>query len=83
MKKEDYKAIMQNLTLVTQLGLTMVGCILFCGAIGYYIDKWLGIKGPFTVVFLILGVIGGAYTGYRQIKEVLDIDKDDSTRNGK
>jgi len=74
---------MENLTLVTQLGLTMVGCVLFCFAIGYYLDKWLGIKGPFTVVFLILGIIGGAYTGYRQIKEVLDIDNDDSTRNGK
>ena len=72
---------MENLTLVTQLGLTMVGCVLFCFAIGYYLDKWLGIKGPFTTLFLILGIIGGAYTAYRQIREVLDSDKDDSTRD--
>jgi len=74
---------MENLTLVTQLGLTMVGCVLFCFAIGYYLDKWLGIKGPFTVLFLILGIAGGAYTAYSQIKKVLDIEEDDSTRNGK
>ena len=83
MKKKEYKALMENLTLVTQLGLTMVGCVLFCLAIGYYLDKWLGIKGPFTAVFLILGIIGGGYTVYRQIKEVLDSDEDDSTRDSK
>ncbi len=74
--------MMENLTLVTQLGLTMVGCVLFCFAIGYYLDKWLGVKGLFTTVFLILGVIGGAYTVYRQIREVLDEGTERDRKNG-
>lgn len=56
--------------LVTQLGLTVVGSILFCFAIGYYLDKWLHIKGIFTTIFIILGIIGGGYTAYRQILEL-------------
>ena len=66
--KKD-KAWLENIVLVTQLGLTMAGCILFCFAIGYYLDKWLGTKGLFIVVFLLLGIAGGGYTAYRQIME--------------
>jgi ATP synthase protein I len=59
----------EHLTLVTQLGLTMAGSILFCFAIGYYLDKWLGTKGLFITIFILLGVAGGGYTVYRQIME--------------
>ena len=55
---------------MTQVGLTVVGSILFCFAIGYYIDKWLHTKGIFITIFIILGIAGGAYTAYRQILEV-------------
>lgn len=47
----------------------MVGCILFCFAIGYYLDKWLQTKGLFITIFLFLGIVGGGYTTYRQIME--------------
>ncbi len=56
--------------MVSQLGLTVIGSILFCFAIGYHLDKWLHIKGIFTTIFIILGIAGGAYTAYRQILEV-------------
>ena len=59
--------------MVSQLGLTMAGCILFCFAIGYFLDKWLGTKGLFITIFIILGVIGGGVTVYRQIDEVLKL----------
>ena len=49
----------------------MVGSILFCFAIGYFLDKWLGTRGVFIVIFIILGVIGGGVTVYGQIEEVL------------
>jgi len=67
----------ENLQIVMQIGLTMVGCILFCFYIGYYIDKWLHIKGVFVTIFTILGVIGGAVTVYRQIMEVTAQSKED------
>ena len=66
---------MQNLALVTQLGLTMAGASLFCFAIGYYLDKWLGTKGLFITVFILLGIAGGGYTAYRQIAEITKPEK--------
>jgi len=44
--------------------------ILFCFAIGYYLDKWLNTKGLFITIFILLGIAGGGYTVYRQIMEV-------------
>jgi ATP synthase protein I len=66
----------EGLTVVMQLGLTMAGCIGFCLAIGIYLDKWLGIKGVFTAVFIILGIIGGGITVYRQIMEMMKDQKE-------
>ncbi len=64
------------MTLVMQLGLTMAGCILFCFAIGYYLDKWLNTKGVFITIFILLGIAGGGYTVYRQIMETGRSDED-------
>ncbi|MBW1765992.1 MAG: AtpZ/AtpI family protein [Deltaproteobacteria bacterium] len=56
-----------------QLGLTMAGSILFCFAIGYFLDKWLSTRGLFVTIFIILGIVGGGVTVYRQISEVIDL----------
>lgn len=61
----------ENLTIVMQLGLTMAGCIAFCFFIGFKLDQWLGTKGVFITVFIILGVIGGANVVYRQVMEII------------
>ncbi|MBW2054180.1 MAG: AtpZ/AtpI family protein [Deltaproteobacteria bacterium] len=71
----DYKrnrAWVENLYIVTQLGLTMAGCIGFCFFIGLYLDKWLGTRGVFITIFIILGVIGGGNVVYRQIIEITE-----------
>jgi len=69
-KGKEYKDLLSMMTLVTQLGLTMAGCILFCFAVGYYLDKWLGTRGIFLIIFIILGVMGGGWTVYRQIMKI-------------
>ena len=66
------RAWAENLSVVMQIGLTMAGCILFCFFIGFYLDKWLGTRGVFITIFIVLGVIGGAVTVYRQILQILD-----------
>ena len=71
------RAWVENLTIVTQLGLTMAGCIAFCFFIGLYLDRWLGTRGIFTAIFIILGVIGGGVTVYRQILEIIEDKKDE------
>ena len=65
-----------NIAIVTQIGLTMAGCIIFCFVIGYYLDKWLGTGGVFVTIFIILGVLGGANVCYREILKVTDAEKD-------
>ena len=67
-KNRDWAA---NLQIVLQVGLTMAGCIAFCFFIGRYLDKWLGTKGVFLIIFTLLGVVGGAVTTYRQIMEIV------------
>ncbi|MDB9823060.1 AtpZ/AtpI family protein [Deltaproteobacteria bacterium] len=64
---------LDDIVLVSQLGFTMAGSILFCLAIGYLLDKWLGTKGLFITIFIILGIIGGGFTVYRQIGQVIDL----------
>ncbi len=78
------RAWAENFSIVMQLGLTMAGCILFCFYIGWQIDKWLGIRGAFTVIFIILGILGGGNVVYRQILEVMDSGKKDreNSENG-
>jgi len=65
----------ENLSIVMQLGLTMVGCIGFCFFIGLYLDRYLGTGGIFIVIFTILGVLGGGNVAYRQIIENLGENK--------
>ena len=58
-----------------QIGLTMAGCIILCFFIGLFLDKWLETKGVFVTIFIVLGVIGGGNTVYRQIVEIMKEDK--------
>jgi ATP synthase protein I len=72
---KNHRSWVVNLTLVLQLGLTMVGSILLCFIIGRTLDKWLNTRGIFLIIFTIAGVVGGAVTAYRQILETMDDEK--------
>ena len=75
---KESRKIFEQLTLVSQLGLTMAGSIGLGFAIGYFLDKWLGTRGIFLILFILLGIVGGGYTVYRQIRELEDTEKDKS-----
>ena len=66
----------ETVAVVSQIGLTVVGCIVFCFFIGRALDQWLGTKGVFITIFIILGVVGGANVAYRQIMRVTEEDRD-------
>ena len=72
------RAWIENLSIVTQLGLTMAGCIFFCFFVGRYLDRLLGTRGVFVAIFTILGVIGGGVVVYRQILEVTEVKTEDN-----
>ncbi|MEE9436616.1 MAG: AtpZ/AtpI family protein [Candidatus Adiutricales bacterium] len=63
----NYKILLEQMALVTQIGLTMAGSIILCFFIGYFLDKWLGTRGIFLIIFILLGIAGGGWTVYRQI----------------
>jgi len=60
----------------------MAGSILFCLAVGYLLDEWLGTKKLFTIIFILLGIFGGGVTVYRQIVKVLDLKEDHESGAG-
>ena len=66
------RAWAESLSIVMQIGLTMAGCIVFCFFVGLYLDRWLGTRGIFVTIFIILGIVGGAVTVYRQISKTLN-----------
>ena len=68
----------ENLTIVTQLGLTMAGCIFFCFFVGRYLDRLFGTRGIFVAIFTVLGVIGGGVVVYRQILEITETKEEDN-----
>jgi len=65
----------ENLSIVMQIGLTMAGCIGFCFFVGLWLDRWLGFRGLFTVIFILLGIAGGANVVYRQIISIVEPKK--------
>lgn len=71
----------ENLSIITQLGLTMVGCIFFCFFIGRYLDRLFGTRGIFVAIFTVLGVIGGGVVVYRQILEITETKEKDNHSN--
>ena len=73
---KETRKILEQLTIVSQLGLTMVGSIGLGFAIGYYLDKWLETRGIFLTIFILLGIVGGGYTVYRQIRELEDSENE-------
>ena len=68
----------ENLSIITQLGLTMVGCIFFCFFVGRYLDRLFGTRGIFVAIFTVLGVIGGGVVVYRQILENTETKEEDN-----
>lgn len=72
MNRKDYKEILQNLTLVSQIGISVVTPILLGTFLGQIIDNKLGKNYFFTIVLIILG----AGAGFLNIFKIATIPKD-------
>lgn len=60
------------IALVTQVGLTMVVCILIGLAIGLWADNNFGTKPCITLVLTLVGVAAGTYSVYRLVSEAIE-----------
>lgn len=59
MKNKNYKDTFKNLTLVSQIGLSVITPILLGVFVGQFIDKKAGTSGIFSIIFILLGTGGG------------------------
>ncbi|MEA2101890.1 MAG: AtpZ/AtpI family protein [Thermodesulfobacteriota bacterium] len=73
-KNSQDAGILGDLAVVSQLGLTMAGCLGLCFWAGYRMDVWLGAHGIVLTVFILMGVLGGGWTVYRQIEDLYRTD---------
>lgn len=58
-KKRDYKDTLKNLTLISQIGLSVVTPILMGVFLGQLLDKWFGTRSIFVIIFIVLGAGAG------------------------
>ena len=64
-KDEALKEFFRSISLVTQIGLTMVFAIGLGFAAGYFADRWLGTGYVFLIVGICLGIGAGFWNVYR------------------
>ena len=62
------KSFFYYLGLITQLGVCIIVSTLVGLGIGIFIDSKMNLKGPFTIAFLVIGIIGGFKAAYELIK---------------
>ena len=66
---------LRYLSLISQVGFTMVTPVLLCTFIGIKLEERFHF--PFTLIFLLLGVISGCMSGYRLImNSIKKMEKD-------
>ena len=66
---------LKYLSLISQVGFTMVTPVLLCTFVGIKLEGKF--KFPFTLIFLLLGVISGCMSGYRLImNSIKKMEKD-------
>ena len=53
------KSPLNNLALITQVGLSIITPILLGVFLGNKLDKWLKVESVFTIIFIILGAVAG------------------------
>ena len=69
----NYKKSFEYLTafsLVTQIGITMIACILLCFGAFFWIGKYFfHTPLPFAIAGAIIGVAAGLYSNYQVLKK--------------
>lgn len=58
---------LKYLSLVSQLGLTIVIAVVLGGFAGFHVDRWLGVSAIFTLLGILLGAAGGMWAAYQLV----------------
>lgn len=74
------KDVIATLSLISQLGLSMIVPILLCTYIGVWLEK--EIDFPFTIIFIVLGILAGVRSVYALLKAYLKKKEEDEDEEG-
>ena len=58
-RQEKERPLMKQLLDASSVGIQLVASTFVGFAIGYFLDKWLKTSPWLTIIFLIVGIIGG------------------------
>lgn len=72
-RKTNHKEIVQNLAMVTQLGLSLLAPVILCAFIGNWLDGRYG--WSITAWLLILGVAAGARNAWIMLQQIQQLSK--------
>ena len=64
------------LALVTQVGLTLVFVVALFTILGVYLDRWLGTRAIFTLLFVLVGCVSAIWTAVKLILNTLPKDSE-------
>lgn len=70
------KDSLKYIALVTQVGLTIVISVSFFTIFGVYLDRWLGTRAIFTLLFVLLGSVAAIWAAIRLILDTLRKDSE-------
>ncbi|MGL4336379.1 MAG: AtpZ/AtpI family protein [Turicibacter sp.] len=70
---------MKSLSLLSQVGISMIANIFVGLFIGKFLDQWLGTSPLFLLIFIFVGVGSGLKSVYTLIIKMDKRDKDEST----
>lgn len=68
------KAVLRGITMISQIGISMMVPIFLCVFIGMQLDKWLN-TGFFIILFMILGIMAAFRNIYYLTKSFYSKDK--------
>ncbi len=75
------KSGLENLVLITQLGLNVVTAVFLCVAAGIFLDRRFGTS--LVLPFLILGILSGGLSAYKTVKNMIDREKAENEKEMK
>lgn len=67
---------LKYLSLISQVGLTLLFSVSICTIFGVYLDRWLGTKVIFTLLFVLIGCVTAIWTGIKLILNTLPKDSE-------
>ena len=72
------KSGLENLVLLTQLGLNVITAVFLCVAAGIWLDRRFGTS--LLLPFLILGILSGGASAYRMAKRNIDREEEEAKK---